>query len=136
MCVWRCKRRRVFVLTDLLNTPVLVNTQHNHWTVTCQIRAYPVHYTHISFSLSLHFRHIFKPSFSHLTPSSSLFLHTSTCSFFFFSIQSYMLFMNPLLPLLAALCLIVMVSNVSVYPCRWGPGSSSRKEGVCRGNWS
>lgn len=127
LCVWRCKCRRVFVLTDLLNTPVLVNTQHNHWTVTCQIRAYAVHYTHppsLSLSLSLDFRHTFKLSFlshikhiTHITPVVSSSNHMSYhCS--------------AALPpfLLAALCLIIMVSNVSMYPCVDGGQAAAAPE--------
>lgn len=134
MCVemWKC--RRVFVFTDLLNTPVLVNAQHNHWTVTCQIRAYPVHYTHLP--LSLYTSDTFLSAlFSQCPlPLSPLMHHTS--SFFFFFTISYMLFRLPLF--LGLLCLIIIVPNVSMYPCRWGPvssSSSSREEGVCRGNW-
>lgn len=80
------------MLTDLLNTPALVNTQHNHWTVTCQIRAYPVHYTHIFLSRSLHFRHVLNPLFSLNVPPTPPHpqAHTHhTCSFSFFSLSFF-----------------------------------------------
>lgn len=128
------------MLTDLLNTPALVNTQHNHWTVTCQIRAYPVHYTHIFLSRSLHFRHVLNPLFSLNVPPTPPHpqAHTHhTCSFSFFFILFFLAKSSiPAPPLLAVFCLIRTVSNVSVQPRGWGPApSSSRKEGVCCGNW-
>lgn len=110
------------MLTDLLNTPALVNTQHNHWTVTCQIRAYPVHYTHIFLSRSLHFRHVLNPLFSlnvhPPTPPPST--HTSHLEFLFFSLLPNHLSLH----LLSWLCSVLLEQCLMCPWIRVGGGRS------------
>jgi len=134
VCRCKCKCRRVFVFTDLLNTPVLVNTQHNHWTVTCQIRAYPVHYTththtHTSLSFALSFSLYRSDTFLSrlfslnvpLSPTS----HITPVFFLLLFLPNHTRYPCTPTPFLAALCLIIMVSNVSMYPCRWGKAAAA-----------